>query len=80
MADEGLRALGCQTWPSPGDRAGILTFVPPEGSAEALYAELTGKGFSLSLRRGRVRISPHLYTRDEEIGALIDAVAAFAKG
>jgi len=76
-ADEGLRALGCHTWPTARDRAGILTFVPPKGSAEALFAELTAQDFSLSLRRGRVRISPHLYTRDEEIAALVEAVGAY---
>lgn len=77
LADAGLRALGCTTWPDRADRAGILTFVPPSGTAEALAASLNERGFSVSLRRGRVRVSPHVYTRDDEMRALVDAVSAF---
>jgi cysteine desulfurase / selenocysteine lyase len=75
--DEGLQALGCETGPSPRHRAGILTFVPPKGEAQALAAWLEERGVSLSLRRGRVRLSPHFYTEPGEATRLLQEVRSF---
>ena len=61
-------------WPAPSDRAGILTFVAPKVDPRALHAELTAQFISVSLRRGRIRVSPHVYTRDEEIAQLVAVV------
>ena len=77
----GLSALGCEVGPAAGPRrAGILTFVPPAGArggAAELAAHLTAEGVSLSLRRGRVRLSPHFYTRDDEVDRLVALVRGF---
>ncbi len=75
--DAGLRALGCDTGPAPQHRAGILTFTPPHGDVAALAARLAERRFALSLRRGRIRVSPHFYNRAEEIGELVKVVRGF---
>ncbi|MDC0714127.1 aminotransferase class V-fold PLP-dependent enzyme [Stigmatella sp. ncwal1] len=75
--DAGLRELGCDTGPSPAHRAGILTFVPPKGEARALAAWLGEREVSLSLRRGRIRLSPHFYNQPEEAERLLQAVRGF---
>lgn len=72
--DVGLREVGCETFPPREQRAGILTFTPSVGSGEALHRHLEENGVSLSLRRGRVRASPHFYTRDEEIDRVVALV------
>jgi cysteine desulfurase / selenocysteine lyase len=76
--DAGLRQLGCEVGPDASERAGILTFVPPPGtrSPAALAQGLTAAGVSLSLRRERVRLSPHFYTQDAEV----DRVVALVRG
>jgi len=76
--DEELRALGCDTGPSPEHRAGILTFLPPRGDARALASFLSGHGVSLSLRRGRIRISPHFYNQPGEMDRLVERVREFS--
>jgi cysteine desulfurase/selenocysteine lyase len=75
--DEGLRALGCDTSPKPANRAGILTFTPPVGSAEGLHAHLMAQGVVVSLRRGRVRASPHCLNTDEDIDRAVRHVGEY---
>ncbi|HET9451283.1 MAG TPA: aminotransferase class V-fold PLP-dependent enzyme [Aggregicoccus sp.] len=78
--DAGLRALGCEVGPGPEVRAGILTFVPPTGARGGppeLAAHLTAAGVSLSLRRERVRLSPHFYTREDEVDRVVSLVRDF---
>lgn len=65
--DRGLRAIGCTVGPAAGDRAGILTFLPPDGDAAALHRRLSQANVSLSLRRGRLRASPHVTTTGDDI-------------
>lgn len=79
-ADVGLRALGCDVGPAPEHRAGILTFLPPGGEARALYNHLSEKNVSVSLRRGRVRVSPHFYNRPEDMDRLVERVRGFTGG
>jgi selenocysteine lyase/cysteine desulfurase len=69
--DRGLSALGCSTSPSREHRAGILTFTPPRGDAAGLHAHLTSKDVVVSLRRGRLRASPHFLNTDDEIDRTI---------
>ena len=69
-----LRASGCDPWPAPLHRAGILTFSPPRESAGAFVARAQAAGVVLSSRRGRVRVSPHLYNGERELSALCDLV------
>ncbi len=78
--DEGLRALGCDTGPAPEHRAGILTFLPPAGEPRALANWLGERDVSLSLRRGRVRLSPHFYNQPQEVERLLRLVREFKAG
>lgn len=57
---------------NPRERAGIVSFRPPE--APAVFERLKSEGIIVSLREGCLRLSPHFYnTRDEVLKAL-DAV------
>ncbi len=75
LADRRLREVGCDTWPRAADRAGIVTFVPP-GDVKAVHERLIARDVSVSLRRGRIRVSPHFYTLDEEIERLVEVVTS----
>lgn len=79
-ADAGLRALGCEVGPAPEHRAGILTFLPPGAEPRALYSYLSERNVSVSLRRGRIRISPHFYTRPEELDRVVELVRDYCAG
>ncbi|WP_224368852.1 aminotransferase class V-fold PLP-dependent enzyme [Hyalangium versicolor] len=72
-----LRALGCDTGPAPEHRAGILTFLPPAGDPRQLHGWLTERDVTLSLRRGRLRLSPHFYNQPEELERLVRWVRDF---
>jgi selenocysteine lyase/cysteine desulfurase len=72
--EEGLRGLGCDVGPAPEHRAGILTFLPPQGEARALGAWLAERDVACSLRRGRIRLSPHFYNLPEEMDRLVELV------
>jgi selenocysteine lyase/cysteine desulfurase len=76
--DQELRALGCDTGPAPEYRAGILTFLPPRGEVRALVSYLSERQVSFSLRRGRIRISPHFYNQPGEMDRLVEMVRAFS--
>jgi selenocysteine lyase/cysteine desulfurase len=75
--EPGLRALGCEVGPAPEHRAGILTFLPPGADPRALSTYLGERNVSASLRRGRIRISPHFYNRPEELDRLVELVRGF---
>lgn len=77
--DGELKALGWDTGPSPEHRAGILTFLPGEGDPRAMYGWLSERNVSLSLRRGRLRISPHFYNQPEELERLVRLARDFTK-
>ncbi|HEX7597867.1 MAG TPA: aminotransferase class V-fold PLP-dependent enzyme [Polyangia bacterium] len=72
--DPELRAWGCDPRPGREHRAGILTFSPPRGSADAFVASAQAAGIALTARRGRVRVSPHFYNGELERDALISFV------
>lgn len=76
-AEAGLRGLGCEVGPAPEHRAGILTFLPPGAEPRALASYLAERDVSISLRRGRIRISPHFYNRPEEMDRLVELVRGF---
>ena len=61
------------TSPDQG-RSGILT-VRGAGDAEAVVQRLEARGIRTSARGGAVRISPHVYTTEEEIDLLLDTMA-----
>ena len=65
-----LRTLGCDPRPTTSYRAGILTFAPPRETAASFVVRAQAAGIVLALRRGRVRVSPHLYNGQRELDAL----------
>ena len=73
-----LRAVGCDVGPSPEHRAGILTFLPPRGDVKALATYLSEHTVSFSLRRGRIRLSPHFYNQPAEVERVVEMVRAFS--
>jgi cysteine desulfurase/selenocysteine lyase len=79
LLDGELKALGWDTGPSPEHRAGILTFLPRAGDPRALYGWLAERDVSLSLRRGRLRVSPHFYNQPEELERLVRLARDFTK-
>ncbi len=58
---------------SPARRSGILA-VRARDTAAA-YRALHGAGIACSLREGSIRLAPHLYNTEEEIAAVIEALA-----
>jgi cysteine desulfurase / selenocysteine lyase len=78
--EAGLRALGCDTGPAPEHRAGILTFVPPRGDRAKLARYLSDQRVSLSLRRERLRLSPHFYNQEQEMDRLVELVRSWLAG
>ncbi len=75
LADR-LGALGCELAPSLGHRRHILAFSHPALDGEELGAALADDGIVVSLRRGRIRASPHLYNTAQEMDRVARAVQA----
>lgn len=73
-AADGLSALGAQVGPERRHRSGILTFTPRGGDARGLYERLGKERVVASLRRGAVRVSPHVTTLESDIDHLLDVV------
>jgi selenocysteine lyase/cysteine desulfurase len=71
---DGLLDLGADVYPPPEMRHHILTFTHPRVASADLLEQLTERNFVISCRRGRIRISPHLYNTEEEIYQLLAAV------
>ena len=71
-----LQELGCETMPKAGSRRHILTFRHPALGDEELLDGLTEAGVVVSLRRGRIRASPHLYNTHEEMKRVAETVRA----
>jgi len=61
-----------------GDRAGIVVLEPLPDRLTALTAALFNHGVSVTIRDGRVRISPHAGTTEETIAMLRTALSAYA--
>ncbi len=73
-AADGLRALGATVGPDAAHRAGIVTFVPRGGDARGLFERMGRERIVASLRRGSIRVSPHVTTLESDIDHLIDVV------
>ncbi|MYG80529.1 MAG: aminotransferase class V-fold PLP-dependent enzyme [Gemmatimonadetes bacterium] len=71
-----LEALGCVVAPDPEQRRHILTFHHDHLGGEQLLEALEAAGVVASLRRGRVRVSPHLYNTHDEMRRVAQAVRA----
>ena len=77
--DEAARALatlGLDPGPDRAARRGILTFRPPTGTADEFAARAQKARVMVSARRGRVRISPHFYSDEGDLAALVDLLRA----
>ena len=74
-----LEALGCVVGPDPRHRRHILTFRHPRVGDEELLEGLEAAGVVVSLRRGRVRVSPHLYNTHDEMRQVAEAVRALVR-
>lgn len=61
----------------PERRSGILAFRPRD--AGRTYDALARAGVGCVLREGCIRLSPHLYNTAEEIGVVMDVLAAEAR-
>ena len=60
---------------TPRDRhAGIAALRPAD--AAAMSVRLTAQGVIHSLREGTIRLSPHVYTTDEEIDTALKVLAS----
>ena len=73
--ENSLLAIGCQVAPEPVHRAGILTFVKPGVSCEKIFQEAESKSIRISIRRDRMRVSPHVYNNERDIERLIELVS-----
>jgi selenocysteine lyase/cysteine desulfurase len=60
------------------ERAGIVVLEPLPDRLTALTAALFNHGVSVTIRDGRVRLSPHAGTTEETIGMLRNALTAYA--
>jgi cysteine desulfurase / selenocysteine lyase len=61
---------------APGETSGIVAAVHPERPAKALADALAAQGIAAAERAGRLRISPHAYTTEDEIDRMLAALAA----
>ena len=72
-----LTGIGADVFPPPEIRHHILTFTHPNADGAELLERLTEQSVVISRRRGRIRISPHLYNTTEEIEKLVAAVKEY---
>jgi selenocysteine lyase/cysteine desulfurase len=66
-------------FPSAGDPHAMHLFsvgVPPGQSVDAVRSLLERRRVHVSMRAGRIRISPHLYNAPEDLDALVSALGA----
>jgi selenocysteine lyase/cysteine desulfurase len=74
---EQLRRVGAAI-DSPRDgshRSGIISFVMPGRDSLALRKYCWQRGVALAHRGGKLRVSPHAYQNDDDIGRLVQALA-----
>jgi len=58
----------------PGEKSGIVSFYKKGLESALIAAQLQQQRFVLSVRDGRLRLSPHFYNTVEEIDALLEAL------
>ncbi len=72
LQDTGIRLF---TKTGPANKSGIVSFYYDK--AEALFEHLKSRDIFVSLREGRIRISPHFYNNFEDIDRLISQIRNF---
>ena len=70
-AANALEAIGCEVSPAPEHRAGIL-MIKPAADVDALAEACAERNIAVSVRRGRLRLSPHLYNNEDDVDALVE--------
>ena len=70
-AANALEEIGCEVSPAPEHRAGIL-MIRPAADVDALAEACAERNIAVSVRRGRLRLSPHLYNNEDDIDALVE--------
>lgn len=75
---ESARAAGWRVYGSsrPADLSGIVALERPGTDPDRFARELRGRGIALASRRGRIRVSPHVYNDDDDLGRLAEALRA----
>lgn len=68
-----LGSIGCEVSPAPEHRAGIL-MIRPAADVDALAEACRERNIAVSVRRGRLRLSPHLYNNEDDIDALVEVL------
>jgi len=58
----------------PADRSGIVCLERPGVDPDAVAARMRERGVILSSRRGRLRVSPHLYTDSDDLERLAEGL------
>ncbi|MGH8055669.1 MAG: aminotransferase class V-fold PLP-dependent enzyme [Candidatus Entotheonellia bacterium] len=58
----------------PGEKSGIVSFYKKGADSHQIAAQLQAQRFILSVRDGRLRISPHFYNTTDEIDTLLEAL------
>lgn len=66
------RSLKVPTSLQPHERSGLIFFEAPE--PERLFRALLSKDVMLSLRNGRLRLSPHFYNNEEDVAGFFRAL------
>ncbi len=66
---------GVQTTSPVGPRASAICCIRPPGDVSAAYQRLQMAGVMCSLREGSVRVSPHLFTHEEEVAAFLELLS-----
>ena len=59
----------------PEDQAGIVALEKPGVDPENFARSSRDRGIALACRRGRVRVSPHIYNNADDLGRLAEALA-----
>lgn len=58
----------------PEDRSGIVPLVKSDIDPDAFVRSARGRGLALACRRGRVRVSPHIYNDSDDLDRLREAL------
>jgi selenocysteine lyase/cysteine desulfurase len=67
----GWRVVG-STW--PGDRSGIVALERPGVDPNTVVRSLRARGVAVACRRGKLRISPHVYNDEEDLERLAEGL------